>query len=166
MPEIPDVVAGEPVASSWGNAIRNRTAQRYASAAARDASIPVPTTGDLAVLEDTGDLTMFDGSTWQTYRELSNRTGLVRVFNLRTVSVAVTQGATAILDVDISDAGLTDLSKTNINIVGSAANAQSTQRFWTIWSVSLTDLSLRNSPGQTNPAGGTAFGRLAITEYW
>ena len=166
MPEIPDVVAGTPVESNWGNDIRDRTVQRYADATARAAAVPVPVIGDLAVLEDSGALTMWDGSAWAVFRTTENKAGLVRLFNVQTVSVAVTPSTTAILDVDITALGITNLAKTNFNIVGSASNAQSTQRFWTIWSINLETISLRNAPGHTDPPAGTAFGRLAITEYW
>jgi hypothetical protein len=64
MPEIPNVVPGEPVESSWGNDIRDRTLQRYASQAARDASIITPASGDTAYLLDLYALTQFDGSQW------------------------------------------------------------------------------------------------------
>ena len=66
MPEMPDVVASEPVAADWGNDIRDRTVQRYQDAAARDASVPFPLAGDLAYLDDSGTVTLFDGTTWKS----------------------------------------------------------------------------------------------------
>lgn len=66
MPEIPDVVAGQFVESSWGNDIRDRTVQRYADATERDALNPLPVAGDLAYLQGPGLVTVYDGSTWQT----------------------------------------------------------------------------------------------------
>ena len=50
MPELPDVTAGEPVASAWGNDIRDRTLQRYADEAERDLLNPIPQEGDMAFL--------------------------------------------------------------------------------------------------------------------
>ena len=66
MPEMPDVVASEPVAADWGNDIRDRTVQRYLDAAARDASVPFPVAGDLAYLDDSGTVTLFDGTEWKS----------------------------------------------------------------------------------------------------
>jgi hypothetical protein len=64
MAEIPNVVSGEPVESSWGNAIRDRTAQRYADATARDASVALPVAGMLAWLDNSATLTIYDGTDW------------------------------------------------------------------------------------------------------
>jgi len=65
MPEIPDVAPSEPILSgSWGNPIRSRTLQRYASATERDALVPLPESGEAAWLEDSGTLTIYDGSSW------------------------------------------------------------------------------------------------------
>jgi len=166
MPEIPDVVQGTPVASDWGNDIRDRTLQRYADATERDALNPLPTPGDQAYLDDSGAVQVWTGTAWDQLRPLSNTAGLVRTFWQTQVQVATTQGQVAILDVDISAAGITNWGKVNVSVIGFASNAQSTQRFWSVWSFSLTSLSLRNVPGQSNPASGTAFGRLQLTEYW
>lgn len=65
--EMPDVVAGEPVASDWGNLIRSRTVQRYADATDRDALVPFPAPGDLAYLDDTAAMQLFDGTNWVGY---------------------------------------------------------------------------------------------------
>jgi len=66
MPEMPDVVSGEAVAADWGNDIRDRTVQRYADATARDAAMPFPLAGDLAYLDDSGTVTLFDGTQWRS----------------------------------------------------------------------------------------------------
>jgi hypothetical protein len=166
MPEIPDVVSGQPVASNWGNDIRDRTIQRYADSTERDLLTPFPVAGDMAFLEDTGAVEVFDGVAWDRLRPLSNTAGLVRTFWQTQIQVATTQGQVAILDVDISAAGITNWAKVNVSVIGFASNAQSTQRFWSVWGFSLTSLSLRNVPGQSNPISGTAFGRLQLTEYW
>lgn len=65
MPEIPDVVQGNPVESAWGNDIRDRTVQRYTDAAARDSLTPLPAPGDLAYLDDTGSVQVYDGTAWR-----------------------------------------------------------------------------------------------------
>lgn len=69
MPEIDDVVAGEPVESSWGNLIRSRTVQRYVDATERDVLNPTPQDGDLAFLQGVNELQAFGGSTWSTFLE-------------------------------------------------------------------------------------------------
>lgn len=64
MPEIPNVVSGEPVESDWGNDIRNRAIMKYADATARDFSQPFPIEGELAWLDDPGGLTIWNGTAW------------------------------------------------------------------------------------------------------
>lgn len=64
MPEIPDVLAGNVIESAWGNQIRDRTMMRYASQAALDASIPLPTAGDFAYLLDVDVAQIYDGAEW------------------------------------------------------------------------------------------------------
>lgn len=64
MAEMPDVIAGEVIEVDWGNDIRDRTVQRYASVAARTASIPSPTEGDLSYLEDGNTVWVYNGSSW------------------------------------------------------------------------------------------------------
>lgn len=54
MPEMPDVLAGEVIEVDWGNDLRDRSVQRYASSATRAASVPSPVAGDLSFLQDTG----------------------------------------------------------------------------------------------------------------
>jgi len=65
MSELPEVIGGEVITSAFTNQVAARTAQRYASAAARDASIPVPVEGQVAWLEDTNRLTIRTGALWQ-----------------------------------------------------------------------------------------------------
>lgn len=64
MAEIDDVQIGETIAVEWGNAIRDRTIQRYANAAERDELHPNPTEGDLSYLEDSNSIEVFDGFAW------------------------------------------------------------------------------------------------------
>lgn len=64
MPEIPDVVAGQFVESSWGNDIRDRTVQRYNDATERDALNPLPVPGDLAYLDGTGEVQVYTAGAW------------------------------------------------------------------------------------------------------
>src|SRR5690606_27390333 len=67
MPEINDVVLGETITTQWGNAIRDRTIQRYVDAADRNAEHPNPTAGDLAYLADTGAVEVYHSGAWQPF---------------------------------------------------------------------------------------------------
>ena len=64
MSELADVAGGETIASTFTNMVKERTVMRYASAAARDASIPAPIQGSLAFLESTKQITVYDSSQW------------------------------------------------------------------------------------------------------
>jgi hypothetical protein len=64
MPEIPDRLPGEIIAAEHPNVLRQRAAQRYLDVAARDASVPLPETGEPAYLTSSGLLQVFDGSIW------------------------------------------------------------------------------------------------------
>jgi hypothetical protein len=64
MPEIPDVVPGEPVESDWGNTVRDRVIQRYADRTALEASVPVPEPGAVAWLENVAAMVAWDGAAW------------------------------------------------------------------------------------------------------
>ena len=67
MPEMPDgdVIGGEVISSDWGNDIRDRTVQRYATTAERTTEHGAPIPGDLAYMEDTGDVDIFHAGTWR-----------------------------------------------------------------------------------------------------
>src|SRR5690554_8217175 len=75
MPEINDVQIGETIAVEWGNAIRDRTIQRYADAAEQDELHPNPTEGDLSYLEDTDIIEVYDGFVWTTVTGPLERSG-------------------------------------------------------------------------------------------
>ncbi len=64
MPEIANVVSGNTITSAWGNQIRDRTIQRYASVAARTAAHPSPTEGELSYLQDLNVVEYYNGSAW------------------------------------------------------------------------------------------------------
>ena len=67
MPEIPDRIPGEIIFASYSNDIRDRALMRYVDNTARDASNPVPDSGDLAWIETLQELQIFDGVLWQNY---------------------------------------------------------------------------------------------------
>jgi len=67
MTEIPDVTPGGTIQTAWGNQIRDRALMRYANAAARDASNPIPASGDMAWLLDVDRLTIYTGAVWVEY---------------------------------------------------------------------------------------------------
>lgn len=96
MAEIPDVIAGDPIEAAWGNQIRDRSLQRYATAAARDAANPAPVTGDMAWITTEAEegLTVpgiseiHDGTAWRSFArqdgavfETAAGVGGVSVFN-------------------------------------------------------------------------------------
>lgn len=62
--EISDVVSGETIEATWGNSIRDRTIQRYATTVERTNKNPTPTEGDLAYMEDTNVIEVYDGAAW------------------------------------------------------------------------------------------------------
>lgn len=64
MPEMDDVISGEVIEADWGNDIRDRTLQRYASATARDTANPSPDQGELAYLEDLDLVQVYVGTRW------------------------------------------------------------------------------------------------------
>lgn len=65
MAEIADVVASETITVEWGNAIRDRTIQRYNDLTTRDTENPTPTGGDLSFLENTGDIDIYFSGSWR-----------------------------------------------------------------------------------------------------
>lgn len=69
MAELPNVAPGEIIAASYTNDVRDRTLQRYADAAARDAGNPVPASGDMAFVDHPADselaVQVHDRGSWQ-----------------------------------------------------------------------------------------------------
>lgn len=61
-----NVVAGAPVLSTWGNEIRDRTVQPFASAAERSAQWPTPPEGATSYLRDLDVFQVYDGTVWRT----------------------------------------------------------------------------------------------------
>ena len=80
-PEMPDVVTGTTVESSWGNQIRDRTVQRYADSTERDALMQLPVAGDLAWLDNEDQLTVYTGTGWA--RLISSLGGLIAAAPIR-----------------------------------------------------------------------------------
>lgn len=67
---IADVVTGNVIASAWGNAIRDRTAQHFASRAERDAQWAARPVGAVCVTDDLpGRPQVYDGTGWMTYQQ-------------------------------------------------------------------------------------------------
>ena len=63
---IADVIANAPILSSWGNAIRDRTVQRFATATERAAQWATPPTGACCWLDAPGVLAVYNGAAWVT----------------------------------------------------------------------------------------------------
>lgn len=97
MPEMPDVVPGTPVDSSWGNDIRSRTIQRYDSAANRDALVPVPVEGDLAYLRDSNTVTIFNGA-WVILADQDDFLTLLPLDGSRTMTGDINMGVNSIIN--------------------------------------------------------------------
>lgn len=76
MAEQADVVTTETIEVEWGNAIRDRTAQRYDDLATRSAENATPTAGDLAFMQDTGDLDIYFSGAW---RHIGTPAGVVQM---------------------------------------------------------------------------------------
>lgn len=64
---IANVIPNAPIASAWGNAIRDRTVQSFASAAERDAQWTAPPSGAVCVTTDTYTLWLYAGTAWQPF---------------------------------------------------------------------------------------------------
>jgi hypothetical protein len=60
-----DVAAGQKVASTWGNEVRDRTCQVFATAAERDAQWVTPPNGALCVCLDSGAVMTRRGGRWE-----------------------------------------------------------------------------------------------------
>lgn len=67
MPEIPNVIPGEPVADEWGNAIRDRVISRFASVASRNSLHPTPSAGDPSYLADSGAVEVYHSGAWRGF---------------------------------------------------------------------------------------------------
>lgn len=67
MAELADRIPGELILASYANDIRDRALMRYASAAARDLSVPLPNAGDLAYLSDVAFPTIYTGAAWDGF---------------------------------------------------------------------------------------------------
>jgi hypothetical protein len=168
MAELPDVVPGEPVASSWGNAIRDRTVQRYADATERDTENPSPDDGDLAYLTTTDVLQVYGAGTWHTYQR-AGAPGTVRTVWKSVVNIGSTAAnSVTVAAIDVTAAGIVDWSKTTLHMYGSAANGPSTQGFVTLWARTGNSLDIRYvRPSVGGAAGaGNAFVQVELVEYW
>lgn len=62
--EIDDVATAETVEAVHVNRVKDRSVQRYATTAERTSLLPSPVEGDVAYLEDSDDLEIYDGSSW------------------------------------------------------------------------------------------------------
>lgn len=64
MAQIPDVAPNTPIASTWGNQIRDRTVAVFATTAERAAAITAPKLGQLAYIDATDTVTIYNGTAW------------------------------------------------------------------------------------------------------
>lgn len=59
---VDDVATPQVISPEWGNAIRDRTLQIFASAAARAAALPSPQVGQICFQTDTGTFLVYEGA--------------------------------------------------------------------------------------------------------
>lgn len=98
----PNVVAGAPILSAWGNEIRDRTVQRFASAAARTSGWVAPPVGASSVLDDTpGVVWVYTGTTWLA-QDWNAAWGIIAI----TGAITQVNSANAVT-VDVAGAALT-----------------------------------------------------------
>lgn len=166
MPEIPDVIPGEPVESDWGNQIRNRTVQRYTDATERDALVPFPVAGDLAWLDTEAAMTIFDGSTWvQVYDPAIPR--VVQVIRLTGQPITFTDPDTAVtVSVDLTSYGIVNTNRCTVNILGGSNNQFSNRTSFNFSTFTSTEINVvGNALSNMSAGGGGGFFNLYITEY-
>lgn len=60
-----NVIAGAPIASTWGNTIRDRSVMVFATTAERDSSIPAPTEGMVCYVIATKILYVYAPPAWR-----------------------------------------------------------------------------------------------------
>ena len=60
----PNVVANTPIASTWGNEIRDRSVQNFATAAERSAQWIAPPEGAVSYLRDVDRVEVWNGTAW------------------------------------------------------------------------------------------------------
>lgn len=63
---IADVIANAPILSAWGNSIRDRTVQQFASAAERSSQWSSPPVGAMSWITTPGLLSVYNGTAWVT----------------------------------------------------------------------------------------------------
>lgn len=94
MAEMPDVIGGETITSEWGNDIRDRTIQRYATVAARTAAHPTPVEGDLSYLQDSNTVDVYNGAAWVPFLATAEVDGSAEVPAALSVSATVVDAVT------------------------------------------------------------------------
>jgi len=63
--ELSDVTTGAVITASHINNIKNRSVMRYATVAERTSLVSSPNQGDVAYMEDSDELCIYDGSEWR-----------------------------------------------------------------------------------------------------
>lgn len=67
MSEVPDRIPGDLIVASYANTIRDRTVQRYVDDTERGVLNPVPLLGDLAYVQSTLEMSIWDGTIWSVF---------------------------------------------------------------------------------------------------
>ena len=159
MPEIPDVIQGEPVASSWGNTIRSRTTMRYADLGDLVASEPVPELGALRWLDDPAELVVWEGTEWVP-------AGRVRqAFRWQgQAAVAADNLGPILIEYDITGLGI-DPSRCVVSIIASGNNQQSRRCNYSHATFTTDQLDVWVQPTPNITSAGTAFFQVSVVEY-
>jgi len=185
MPEIGDVIGGDDIVTGWGNAIRDRTVQRYANAAERDALVPAPVQGDLAFLKDSDTFTVFRAVTWRTLLNDSSvgwnmgtqdvvvadpgkfkGPGAVRHAIKISGSIVTPVGPSTTTDLIQLGSGFVTVSKMHVSILGSASNQQSQRVSFSYNSLTSSNIVVvAFAPSDMTVQGG-AFFELSVVEYY
>ena len=63
----PNVVANTPILSTWGNEVRDRSLQNFATAAERAAQWLAPPEGAISYLRDVDRIDVYTGTAWTPY---------------------------------------------------------------------------------------------------
>ena len=77
MSEIADRIPGEIIIASYSNTLRDRVVQRYTDATQRAAQSPVPGLGEVSYLTGSGQLQIFNGTSWVNFPDQPDYNALV-----------------------------------------------------------------------------------------
>ena len=158
-PEIPDVLVATTISTDWGNDIRDRTVQRYASVAQRTTEHSAPAEGDLSYIEDSNTVWVFNGSAWVEL--FSGSIDTADITDSAIVSAKIADGSVAAGD--ISSTAISDhitfaqsVSASQLALTGSFATCASTSLDLTALGWGAARILAWGSVSAVGPSGQTA----------